>query len=175
MLKIEDDDIYAGIATSGSGGGSGGSGGIPELQILRSFGMCDVDNNVYSIEWGVEHPDLSYDTYYSTFTLEQNTDGTFNFVAGETTKDGTVVGHPHLVGWLSLYTGDITTPFALPQFSDDGETGMYSATVGEYSIEFTLETDDEAPTKINFVGGPATKDGVEVGDLTLGFWNEELN
>lgn len=174
MLRLEEENIYAGVATSGSGGGgSGGDDDSKDVRVLQAFSVVDkTDDDVYSVEWTVEKPDLQYDTYVSTFTFNNKSGNKYVFTAGETTKDGVVKGHPHIAGWFTFYDSTQSTAFDLPEFTYDSETGEYSAELDGYEFSFSIT--EESETQDSFVGGLVYKNGVELGDFNLGFWNEPL-
>lgn len=174
MLRLEEENIYAGVATSGSGGGgSGGDDDSKDVRVLQAFSVVDkTDDGVYSVEWTVEKPDLQYDTYVSTFTFNNKSGNKYVFTAGETTKDGVVKGHPHIAGWFTFYDSTQSTAFDLPEFTYDSETGEYSAELDGYEFSFSIT--EESETQDSFVGGLVYKNGVELGDFNLGFWNEPL-
>lgn len=162
------DGIYLGTAKPSEG--SGGGGGDSSIKILHAFNMLPAPvDGVYSVEWSVEKPDLQYDNYVSTFTLDNVSGGDYVFTAGDTKKDGVVTGVPHMVGWITLFDSSISTAFDLPTFTL--AEGQYSAVVDGYSLKFGIEEDEG---QINFVCDVVTKDGMEIGDWNIGFWNEEL-
>lgn len=155
MLKIEDDDIYVGMATSGSGGGD--TPGLKFLKILETSSAEVIDENTFTVEFAKELPDLSVETYLATFTFENGV------LSATATKDGESVGNVGIYVQLVPYDTSMSTFQKLPALtlSDD----KYVCQIGEYTCSFEISIEEDAVSLV----GEYSKGGVTYGDVDL-YW-----
>lgn len=149
MLRLEEEDIYAGIATSGSGGGS-----LP-FMFMKMLTAGDMTSDTsFDVEWKKELPDLSTETYTASFTFEETEEdsGEWRLTCG-VTKEGRYLGETDVYAIITAHDGSMSAPIKLTTLTKDGENPYtYGFSAGGYECYFYVEIENDT---ITFTGGNA--------------------
>lgn len=123
MLRLEEDDIYAGIATSGSGGGGGGSAQTVEITNSSSSAISTGDKVWISPSGGsLEAID------FSTSTTE--------------------IPDSDIIGDVVISDSGIATDFSSNSYIDVGELAMANANTWSIETEITTGSSVSSPQNI---------------------------
>lgn len=169
MLKLEDDNIYAGIATSGSGGG-----GSSEFEFMKMMATGTTTSaNSFDVEFERELGDLSTETYVASFSFEpvDEENNLWSLVGGTLTKDGEEIGEAEAYVQVSEYNSAVSTFKKLPTVLErGGEEGAYeySFSIGDYECSFSCEIDENADEDLTIIGSAAVGENM-VGTIDLYF------
>lgn len=166
MLRLEEEDIYAGIATSGSGGGS-----LPFMFMKMLTAGTMTSDTSFDVEWEKELPDLSTETYTASLTFEETEEdsGEWRLTCG-VTKEGRYLGETDVYAIISPYDGSVSMPIKLTTFTKDGENPYsYGFNAGGYECYFYVEIENDT---ITFTGGNAYIGEDDYGSVDV-YWQIE--
>ena len=166
MLRLEEEDIYAGIAKSDSGGGS-----LPFMFLEMLTAGTMTSDTSFDVEWKKELPDLSTETYTASFTFEETEEdsGEWRLTCG-VSKDGEYLGETDVYAVISAYDGSMSMPIKLTTLTRDGENPYsYGFNAGGYECYFYVEIENDT---ITFTGGNAYIGEDDYGSVNV-YWQTE--
>lgn len=166
MLRLEEEDLYAGIATSGSGGGS-----LPFMFMKMLTAGTMTSDTSFDVEWEKELPDLSTETYTASLTFEETEEdsGEWRLTCG-VTKEGRYLGETDVYAIITAYDGSTSAPIKLTTLTKDGENPYtYGFSAGGYECYFYVEIKNDT---ITFTGGNAYIGEDDYGSVGI-YWQIE--
>lgn len=131
MLRLEEEDIYAGIATSGSGGGSAHL----KFNLYYPFEvLSDGEDGAFNATWQAYG---SNDVYVSSFKFEENEDGTYRLTPSGVTKNGKLFGTAK-VGAIIMPDGEDSTVGSSSLFTPLDSMTRTENSEGDYTYSFNI-------------------------------------